>query len=67
MQLDYRLNVTDEEKTSLETKHIPHGVPAVLNASEQLHLLQQEDYVLGYSEDFLMPKWVAFSPANHSV
>ena len=67
MQLDIKLNLTDNEKDSARKLHIPHGVAAFLPAGDQLRLLQQDDYILGYSQEFFMPKWAAFKAGRDTV
>jgi len=52
---DSRLNTNINETLQ---RHLPWGPPTTDKAS---CLLTQEDYVIGYSEEFQQPLWAAFT------
>ncbi len=60
------LNLTADNQTGLEKTHLPHGLPAH-PSSDPLFVLYQDDYVLGYSAEYLMPRWAAFSAGPDAV
>ncbi|XP_073319074.1 venom phosphodiesterase 1 [Pagrus major] len=59
--INSRLNLTTEEVSAAEEKHMPFGRPRVLQPDQTYCVLHQEGYILGYSHTALMPLWSSFT------
>ncbi|NXT51955.1 ENPP3 phosphodiesterase, partial [Pluvianellus socialis] len=67
--LNERLNLTAEEINKANSYHLPYGRPKVLQKEQVYCLLSHHGYVSGYSYDFWMPLWTAYTvnkPENTS-
>uniref|UniRef100_A0A8C2WNV5 SMB domain-containing protein n=1 Tax=Cyclopterus lumpus TaxID=8103 RepID=A0A8C2WNV5_CYCLU len=63
--LNGRLNLTAEEESASEKKHMPFGRPRVLQPDQSYCVLHQEGFISGYSHAALMPLWSSFTvPKN---
>ncbi|XP_030637637.1 ectonucleotide pyrophosphatase/phosphodiesterase family member 1 [Chanos chanos] len=47
--------------SELKTRHLPYGIPRVLQEKADYCFLPHADYVSAYSKDLHMPLWVAYS------
>uniref|UniRef100_A0A3B3XRH9 SMB domain-containing protein n=1 Tax=Poecilia mexicana TaxID=48701 RepID=A0A3B3XRH9_9TELE len=66
-EFNSRLNLTLEEKTASERKHMLFGRPQMLQPDSGYCVLHQEGFISGYSHEVLMPLWSSFTidkPAN---
>ncbi|XP_036948184.1 uncharacterized protein LOC119016472 [Acanthopagrus latus] len=59
--MNSRLNLTAEEVSAAEKKHLLFGRPRVLQPEQTYCVLHQEGYIMGYSHDALMPLWSSFT------
>ncbi|XP_034401407.1 venom phosphodiesterase [Cyclopterus lumpus] len=59
--LNGRLNLTAEEESASEKKHMPFGRPRVLQPDQSYCVLHQEGFISGYSHAALMPLWSSFT------
>ncbi|NXO02822.1 ENPP3 phosphodiesterase, partial [Rhinopomastus cyanomelas] len=67
--INKRLNLTAEEISVTNSRHLPYGRPRVLQKSNVYCLLSHYQYVSGYSYDIWMPLWTAYTvdkPENTS-
>jgi len=55
---DSRLDVSATNVNETLQRHLPWGLPTGKTAT---CLLTQEDYLIGYSDEFHMPLWAAFT------
>ncbi|XP_068431430.1 venom phosphodiesterase 1 [Clinocottus analis] len=56
-----RLNLTAEEETAAEKKHLLFGRPRVLQPDRRYCVLHHEAFISGYGADALMPLWSSFT------
>ncbi|CAK6982237.1 LOW QUALITY PROTEIN: venom phosphodiesterase 2 [Scomber scombrus] len=56
-----RLNLTAEEKTAAEKKHMLFGRPKMLQPDQSYCILHQEGFISAYSHKALMPLWSSFT------
>ena len=62
---DRRLDFTSGQKSSLESKHVPHGLPGLTDTSACV--LHHADFLSAYSGDIYMPLWSAFTLTSEQV
>jgi len=55
---DSRLNMSAKSINETLQRHLPSGVPTTNSST---CLLAHEDYITGYSDEFHMPLWAAFT------
>ncbi|XP_038135669.1 venom phosphodiesterase 1 [Cyprinodon tularosa] len=60
-EINHRLNLTTEEKSGAEKKHVPFGRPQVLQPDHMYCILHQEGFISGYSQNVIMPLWSSFT------
>ncbi|XP_043995260.1 venom phosphodiesterase 2 isoform X2 [Gambusia affinis] len=60
-ELNSRLNLTLEEKSASERKHMMFGRPQMLQPDSSYCILHQEGFISGYSHELLMPLWSSFT------
>ena len=58
--MDDRLNLRPDDAAALLVRHLPLGSPGLTNGVPVCQLAQT-DYVLGYSVDYHLPFWAAFT------
>ena len=56
--IDSRLDMSASIINETVHRHLPWGLPTTDTTT---CLLAQEDYVIGYSEDFQLPLWAAYT------
>uniref|UniRef100_UPI0037E9256C venom phosphodiesterase 1 n=1 Tax=Semicossyphus pulcher TaxID=241346 RepID=UPI0037E9256C len=56
-----RLNLTEEEVSAAENKHLPFGRPRMLQPDQSYCVLHHEGFISGYSHKALMPLWSSFT------
>ncbi|XP_045914145.1 venom phosphodiesterase 1 [Micropterus dolomieu] len=59
--INSRLNLTAEEKSAAEKKHMLFGRPQMLQPGQTYCILYQEGFIIGYSHKALMPLWSSFT------
>uniref|UniRef100_A0A8C9UXQ6 SMB domain-containing protein n=1 Tax=Scleropages formosus TaxID=113540 RepID=A0A8C9UXQ6_SCLFO len=59
--LNSRLNLTLEEVSASEKKHMPFGRPRLLQAGGKYCLLHQQGFISAYSLQSFMPLWSSFT------
>jgi len=56
--VDSRLDMSANSINETVQRHLPWGLPTTDTTT---CVLAQEDYVIGYSEDFQLPLWAAYT------
>ncbi|XP_056256020.1 ectonucleotide pyrophosphatase/phosphodiesterase family member 3 isoform X3 [Seriola aureovittata] len=59
--INSRLNLTTEEQSAAEKKHMLFGRPRMLQPDQSYCILYQEGFISGYSSKALMPLWSSFT------
>ncbi|XP_067467965.1 venom phosphodiesterase 1 isoform X1 [Thunnus thynnus] len=59
--MNSRLNLTADEKSAAENKHMLFGRPQMLQPDQSYCILHQEGFVAAYSHKALMPLWSSFT------
>ncbi|KAM4549950.1 venom phosphodiesterase CdcPDE [Fundulus diaphanus] len=59
--INSRLNLTAEEKSAAERRHMLFGRPQMLQPGRGYCILHQEGFISGYSRELLMPLWSSFT------
>ncbi|XP_071356592.1 ectonucleotide pyrophosphatase/phosphodiesterase family member 3 [Trachinotus anak] len=59
--INSRLNLTTEEESAAEKKHMLFGRPQMLQPDQTYCILYQEGFISGYSSKALMPLWSSFT------
>uniref|UniRef100_A0A3B4UIJ6 Venom phosphodiesterase 1-like n=1 Tax=Seriola dumerili TaxID=41447 RepID=A0A3B4UIJ6_SERDU len=59
--INSRLNLTTEEQSATEKKHVLFGRPRMLQPDQSYCILYQEGFISGYSSKALMPLWSSFT------
>lgn len=65
--INSRLNLTAEEESAAEKKHLPFGRPRMMQPDQKYCILHQEGFISAYSSSALMPLWSSFTmdkPSN---
>ncbi|MED6236678.1 hypothetical protein ATANTOWER_012666 [Ataeniobius toweri] len=60
-EINSRLNLSMEEKSAAERKHMLFGRPQMLQPDQTYCILHQEGFISGYSHEVLMPLWSSFT------
>jgi len=55
---DSRLRIATKDLNDTLQRHLPWGPPT---STTSTCLLAQQDYVIGYSDEFHLPLWAAFT------
>ncbi|KAL6461841.1 hypothetical protein MHYP_G00299860 [Metynnis hypsauchen] len=53
--------ISSHSDTTAKRRHLPYGVPRVLQEKADYCILHHSSYISGYSKDILMPLWVAYT------
>ncbi|XP_029370635.1 ectonucleotide pyrophosphatase/phosphodiesterase family member 3 [Echeneis naucrates] len=61
INVNRRLNLTEEQKSAAERKHLLYGRPRMLQPEQTYCVLHQEGFISGYSSTSLMPLWSSFT------
>ncbi|KAF1382049.1 hypothetical protein PFLUV_G00160370 [Perca fluviatilis] len=59
--INARLNLTAEEESAAEKKHMLFGRPRMLQRDQSYCVLHQEGFILAYGHKALMPLWSSFT------
>ncbi|XP_054461497.1 venom phosphodiesterase 1 [Anoplopoma fimbria] len=59
--INSRLNLTAEEESAAEKKHMLFGRPRMLQPDQSYCVLHQEGFIMAYSHEALMPLWSSFT------
>ncbi|KAM7373676.1 hypothetical protein PAMP_008511 [Pampus punctatissimus] len=59
--INSRLNLTTEEESAAERKHMLFGRPQMLQPGQSYCILYQEGFIAAYSHTALMPLWSSFT------
>ena len=59
-EIDKRLDLSEDEVEESTSLHLPLGVPLISEDAEMCQLVQH-DYVTGYSNDYTIPTYAAFT------
>ncbi|KAL6100248.1 uncharacterized protein ACO6RY_01897 [Pungitius sinensis] len=59
--LNSRLNLTAEQESAVEKKHLMFGRPRMLQPDQSYCVLHQEGFIAAFSHDALMPLWSSFT------
>ncbi|MBN3305911.1 ENPP3 phosphodiesterase, partial [Amia calva] len=60
-RLNQQLFIVESEISKAETLHLPYGHPRVLQRNARYCVLNNVDYISGYSQDLFMPLWTAYT------
>ncbi|KAM9340330.1 venom phosphodiesterase CdcPDE [Symphorus nematophorus] len=60
-EINSRLNLTAEEESAAEKRHMLFGRPRMLQPDQSYCILHQEGFISAYSHDALMPLWSSFT------
>ncbi|KAG7460455.1 venom phosphodiesterase 1-like [Solea senegalensis] len=60
-EINSRLNLTTEQESAAEMKHLLFGRPRTLQSDRSYCLLRHDGFISAYSSDALMPLWSSFT------